>query len=78
MFDHPANTGYPTHWHARGYGLFAANNFGVKAFDDTKEAVETRLQPGESIVFRHRIHISSGFHSTEKQIEDLFEDFANR
>ena len=24
----------PTHWHARGYGLFAANPLGDKEFDD--------------------------------------------
>ena len=26
MLDHPKNVGFPTYWHARGYGLFAANN----------------------------------------------------
>ena len=25
ILDHPTNPGYPTYWHARGYGLFAAN-----------------------------------------------------
>jgi hypothetical protein len=24
IIDHPKNPGYPTYWHARGYGLFAA------------------------------------------------------
>src|SRR5205823_5565770 len=24
MLDHPKNVGFPTYWHARGYGLFAA------------------------------------------------------
>ena len=28
MLDHPKNPGYPTYWHARGYGLFAANPLG--------------------------------------------------
>ena len=23
IFDAPGNPGYPTYWHARGYGLFA-------------------------------------------------------
>lgn len=32
MFDSPANFGYPTYWHARDYGLMAANPFGGKAF----------------------------------------------
>src|SRR5207247_59942 len=24
ILDHPRNPGFPTYWHARGYGLFAA------------------------------------------------------
>src|SRR5882724_8068915 len=28
MIDHPGNPNYPTYWHARGYGLFAANPLG--------------------------------------------------
>src|SRR5450759_4362362 len=30
--DHPKNQSYPTYWHARGYGLFAANPLGAKDF----------------------------------------------
>ena len=30
--DHPQNPGFPTYWHARGYGLFAANPLGQKIF----------------------------------------------
>src|SRR6266481_3412385 len=32
ILDHPANPGFPTYWHARGYGLFAANPLGQKIF----------------------------------------------
>ncbi len=28
IIDHPSNIGYPTYWHARDYGLFAANTLG--------------------------------------------------
>ncbi len=41
ILDHPSNPGYPTHWHARGYGLFAANPLGDKEFG----AGEQRVQP---------------------------------
>jgi len=32
IFDHPRNPSHPTWWHARDYGLFAANPFGVHDF----------------------------------------------
>lgn len=33
MFDHPDNLRFPTHWHARTYGLLSANRFGTDHFD---------------------------------------------
>ena len=32
IFDHPSNPRHPTWWHARHYGLVAANPFGVHDF----------------------------------------------
>jgi predicted negative regulator of RcsB-dependent stress response len=32
MFDHPSNLRFPTHWHARTYGLMTANRFGTDHF----------------------------------------------
>ena len=32
IIDQPSNPGYPTYWHARGYGLFAANPLGARIF----------------------------------------------
>ena len=32
VLDHPANLRHPTHWHARDYGLVAANPFGLHDF----------------------------------------------
>jgi hypothetical protein len=37
ILDHPNNVGYPTYWHARGYGLYAANPLGQKALSEGKE-----------------------------------------
>ena len=34
IMDNPTNIGYPTYWHARGYGLFAANPLGQKIFSN--------------------------------------------
>ncbi len=52
ILDHPKNVGFPTFWHARGYGLFAANPLGRKAFTNGKEQLNFRLAPGESTTFR--------------------------
>ncbi len=40
IFDNPANPGFPTYWHARGYGLFAANPLGRKAFDPKADEMD--------------------------------------
>ena len=32
LFDHPSNLRFPTHWHARAYGLMTANRFGTDHF----------------------------------------------
>jgi Family of unknown function (DUF6807) len=60
ILDHPGNPGHPTYWHARGYGLYAANNLGQNAFDPKQPEVKRTLAPGESMTFRHRVMIVSG------------------
>ncbi|MBC7921940.1 MAG: PmoA family protein [Ferruginibacter sp.] len=60
IFDHPQNVGYPTYWHARGYGLFAANGLGQKAMSGGKEELDFKLAAGKSVTFRHRVVIRSG------------------
>ena len=60
MLDHPDNPGFPTYWHARGYGLFAANNLGQKVFDPKQEEAKRTIGPGGSMTFRHRVMIIDG------------------
>lgn len=60
IIDHPKNPNYPTFWHARGYGLFAANPLGEKIFTNGKSEKNLRLKKGESVTFRYRIVISDG------------------
>jgi hypothetical protein len=61
IFDHPSNPRYPTYWHTRGYGMFAANIFGVQDLgaDKTQNGSIT-LQPGEALRFRYRVVIHPG------------------
>ncbi len=60
IIDHPRNPGYPTYWHARGYGLFAANPLGQKVFSKGKETLNLSLKQGQSVAFRYRVVIASG------------------
>jgi len=60
MLDHPTNPGFPTYWHARGYGLFAANTLGQKVFSEGKQELNLTLEPGRSATFRYRILILGG------------------
>jgi hypothetical protein len=60
IIDHPKNPGYPTYWHARDYGLFAANPLGQEVFSNGKEKLNLTLSPGQSITFRYRMLITTG------------------
>jgi hypothetical protein len=65
ILDHPANPGFPTYWHARGYGLFAANPLGQKIFSEGQQELKFSLAPNASVTFRHRILISSAIATTQ-------------
>lgn len=76
--DHPKNPSYPTYWHARGYGLFSANPLGGNDFTKGKEIVNFSIPAGQSVTFRYRTIITSGFHMNEDDINMLANDFAGR
>jgi Family of unknown function (DUF6807) len=65
ILDHPSNVGYPTYWHARGYGLFAANPLGQKDLSAGKDVLNYALDAGQTVTFRHRIEITSGTPTAE-------------
>jgi len=65
ILDHPANVGYPTYWHARGYGLYALNPLGQDAMSGGKEKLNYELPAGKSVTFRYRVIITSGTASDE-------------
>jgi len=79
IIDHPANPNYPTFWHARGYGLFAANPLGEKTFTNGKSAKNLKLKKGESVTFKYRVVISNGTKSmSAKQVDALAQSFAGK
>ncbi|MGB1020979.1 MAG: PmoA family protein [Flavobacteriaceae bacterium] len=60
IYDHPNNLGYPTYWHARGYGLFAANPLGQKVFSKGANELNAAIAANESLTFKYRIVVSNG------------------
>ena len=76
--DHPKNPGYPTYWHARGYGLFSANPLGWNDFTKGKEVFGFSIPPKKSATFRYRVIISSGAHLTTSEINAFSDDFSKK
>ena len=76
--DHPKNPGYPTYWHARGYGLFSANPLGVKDFTDGKKELNFSIPAGGSATFRYRVVIHSGSQLTKAEIDTFANDFEKK
>ncbi|MEE2825694.1 MAG: DUF6807 family protein, partial [Planctomycetota bacterium] len=73
----PSNLRHPTTWHAREYGLVAANPFGYHYFkNQPKGAGDYRLKPGESLTLRYRVVFYAGERSAD-EVEAYFEEFAN-
>ncbi len=74
ILDHPKNPGHPTHWHARGYGLFAANPLGVKDFTAGKAQMNFTLEPRQAATFTYRVLILSE-EATPQRLETEYHRF---
>jgi hypothetical protein len=75
IIDHPSNVGYPTFWHARDYGLFAANTLGQKIFSDGLLELNYSLKKGESVTFKYRLVVAAEDLS-DGQINRLADEYA--
>jgi hypothetical protein len=78
IFDHPQNLRHPTWWHARDYGLFAANPFGWHDFEPrtTKAgAGNTTIPAGGSLILRYRVFIHAGDEKAAK-VAARYADYA--
>ena len=73
ILDHPNNLNYPAWSHARGYGLFASNNIGGRAFDKNSAPIKKVLAAGEQMVFKHKIIIGGDL--TDAEINQFATDF---
>jgi hypothetical protein len=81
ILDHPKNAGAPTYWMARGYGLFAANPLGQKAYSTDKKETPIRelnltLEPQQSATLRFRLLILSQT-ATAEDVEAHYRRFSS-
>ena len=75
IIDNPGNAGYPTYWHARDYGLFAANTLGQKIFSNGEKEMNFTLKKGESVTFKYRF-VVAGENLSDEQINKLADEYA--
>lgn len=77
MMDHPTNLRHPTTWHARDYGLVAANPFGLHDFEkQPKGTGDFTLEPGQRLKASYRIAFVPG-ELDEAAIRAAYEAFAS-
>ena len=76
VFDSPKSFRHPTTWHARAYGLFAANPFGLREFTSNPDKDGSWAVPeGKSIRFRYRVLIREG-DFTPSQISEAYKEYS--
>lgn len=79
MFDHPKNLRYPTWWHARDYGLVAANPFGQHDFENHKDAKigDFLLKKGDDFTQNYRVLFQKGKMNPE-ELERVFQSASTK
>lgn len=76
VLNHPSSFRHPTPWHARDYGLFTANPFGLKSVAGEKEDGAVTLKKGETFTLRHRVIFHRGDEKAAK-IAEAYEAYAS-
>lgn len=74
IMNHPSSFRYPSHWHVRTYGLFAANPFGLKDFKVADDGSHT-IKNGEAMTLRYRVLFHKG-NEKEGKVADAFANYA--
>lgn len=68
IFDHPDSFRHPTWWHARDYGLLAANPFGIHDFEAKEDSTlgNHTLKKGSTLKLRYLVVIHHGTMETAR------------
>ena len=75
ILNHPSSFRYPTHWHVRTYGLFAANPWGLGDFSKGKENGEHTMRKGDSFKLGYRVIFHKG-NEKDGKIAEAFAEYA--
>lgn len=77
ILNHPSSFRFPSHWHVRPYGLFAANPFGLHDFSPSlKEGAGAHeMKQGEKFTLRYRVIFHKG-DEKEGKIADAFKKYS--
>lgn len=70
VLNHPQSLRYPTRWHVRTYGLYAANPFGERSFTGDGDGAYA-LEPGKSASLHYRVLLHRGDAETAKIAEEF-------
>lgn len=61
IMDHPTSFRYPSRWHVRDYGLFAANPFALKYYEpDRGWNGDHTIKNGDTLDFCYRLYVHEG------------------
>lgn len=74
IMNHSDSFRYPTWWHVRTYGLYAANPFGQHDFEPGTGDGSKVLKKGEKIHFRYRVLFHDG-ELDSKTIDRLYKEY---
>jgi hypothetical protein len=75
ILNHPSSFRFPSHWHVRTYGLFAANPFGLSDFTAGATKGEYTLPAGQSLTLRYRVLLHKGDEKAGR-VAESFGEFA--
>jgi hypothetical protein len=76
ILDHPKSFRHPTYWHARPYGLTAANPFGLREFrNNPDEDGSWTIPQGKTMTFRYRVIVHHGDHK-QARIAEAYRAYA--
>lgn len=77
ILNHPSSFRYPSHWHVRTYGLFAANPWGLGDFTGGKQDGSHKMKKGETLSLKYRVIFHSGDEKSAK-IAEAFAEYSKQ